>query len=95
MRPARTLPLLALAVAVLAPACAGTTTAGGAPAITSSPTRTTAPSTGTSSTVPGSTTPAAPVVELLDFEYPLLGGGTLRGADLAGKDVAFWFWAPW
>ena len=33
--------------------------------------------------------------EVLDFEAPLLDGGTLRGADLAGKDVAFWFWAPW
>ncbi len=34
-------------------------------------------------------------VELLDFEAPLLAGGTFRGEDLAGKDVAFWFWAPW
>ena len=33
--------------------------------------------------------------EVLDFEAPLLGGGTIRGADLAGQDVAFWFWAPW
>ena len=41
------------------------------------------------------TTSGPAVVELLDFEAPLLGGGTFRGADLAGKDVAFWFWAPW
>ena len=33
--------------------------------------------------------------EVLDFEAPLLEGGTFRGEDLAGKDVAFWFWAPW
>ena len=33
--------------------------------------------------------------EVLDFEAPLLDGGTFRGEDLAGTDVAFWFWAPW
>jgi hypothetical protein len=33
--------------------------------------------------------------ELLDFRAPLLDGGTLDGTTLAGKDVAFWFWAPW
>jgi hypothetical protein len=42
-----------------------------------------------------SSPPAGAVPEVLDFEAPLLDGGTLRGADLAGKDVAFWFWAPW
>jgi hypothetical protein len=35
------------------------------------------------------------VAEVLDFEAPLLGGGTLDGESLAGRDVAFWFWAPW
>ena len=53
------------------------------------------------STAPGQPTatsaatsgPAVPAI--LDFEAPLLDGGTFRGADLAGKDVAFWFWAPW
>jgi hypothetical protein len=39
--------------------------------------------------------PGVEVPELLDFEAQLLGGGTFRGADLAGKDVAIWFWAPW
>ena len=39
---------------------------------------------------------SAPVVaEVLDFEAPLLGGGILDGESLAGRDVAFWFWAPW
>jgi hypothetical protein len=33
--------------------------------------------------------------EVLAFEAPLLDGGTFRGEDLAGTDVAFWFWAPW
>jgi hypothetical protein len=35
------------------------------------------------------------VPEVLRFDAPLLGGGALHGPDLAGKDVAFWFWAPW
>ena len=30
----------------------------------------------------------------LEFEAVLIGGGTLRGADLAGQDILFWFWAP-
>lgn len=38
---------------------------------------------------------ASPTVELLDFEAPTLDGSTFRGSELAGKDVAFWFWAPW
>ena len=36
-----------------------------------------------------------PVAEILRFEAPLVGGGTLRGAELAGAPVALWFWAPW
>ena len=38
-------------------------------------------------------TPAA--AEVLRFTAPRLGGGTIEGADYAGRDVAFWFWAPW
>ena len=68
-----------LAAMILASACAGATTL--------------TPGRGTSSETSRSSAP--PVVELLDFEAPLLSGGTFRGADLAGKDVAFWFWAPW
>jgi hypothetical protein len=34
--------------------------------------------------------------DLLDFEAPRLGGGSqVTGAELQGKDVALWFWAPW
>lgn len=25
----------------------------------------------------------------------LVGGGQLDGGDLAGRDLALWFWAPW
>ena len=35
------------------------------------------------------------VAEVLDFTAPRLGGGTVEGADYAGKDTAIWFWAPW
>ncbi len=38
-------------------------------------------------------TPAATAV--LRFTAPRLGGGTIEGEDFAGRDVAFWFWAPW
>jgi hypothetical protein len=32
----------------------------------------------------------------LDFEAPRLGGGSqVTGAELQGRDVALWFWAPW
>ena len=50
---------------------------------------------GTETVTPPIDPDGAGVPELLRFEYPLLDGGTLRGADLVGKDVAFWFWAPW
>jgi hypothetical protein len=80
----------AVALALLAAACGGgitTTTSGATPS-------------SSSITAPGSSSPPASpsratVPEVLDFEAPLLGGGSLQGADLAGKDVAFWFWAPW
>jgi len=50
--------------------------------------------TGTSCGADAPSTPTASP-EVLAFEAPLLDGGTFRGEDLAGKDVAFWFWAPW
>jgi hypothetical protein len=42
-----------------------------------------------------SETPSSAMAEVLDFTAPQLGGGTLEGADYAGKDTAIWFWAPW
>lgn len=44
---------------------------------------------------PSTAPPPSGASEVLAFEAPLLDGGTFRGDDLAGKDVAFWFWAPW
>lgn len=40
-------------------------------------------------------TPSHAGAKILDFTAPQLGGGTVEGADYAGKDTAIWFWAPW
>jgi len=52
---------------------------------------------GAGGATPGSATEssAAPAPEILDFSAPKLGGGTVRGAEYAGADLAIWFWAPW
>jgi hypothetical protein len=40
--------------------------------------------------------PAADNANLFSFAAPRLGGGSqVTGAELQGKDVALWFWAPW
>lgn len=72
------------------------TTAPAAPATT---TTATTGSTDPATTDPASTPPATDtaVVEAPDalrFTAPLVGGGTFDGATVAGKPVAFWFWAP-
>ena len=71
-----------------APPAVPSTTTEVAPAPTPAPATTTAPT-----TAPPTAEPLA-VPAILDFEADLIGGGTLRGADLAGGDTLFWFWAP-
>jgi hypothetical protein len=39
-------------------------------------------------------TAAATAPEVLRFTTPIVGGGELDGSSLAGRPVAFWFWAP-
>ena len=34
------------------------------------------------------------VPEALRFTAPLVGGGEFDGSAIAGRPVAFWFWAP-
>lgn len=81
-----------LSLALLAAACGGETVVASREGTTSSSATGVASGPGSSS---GSPTSATEIPEILEFEAPLLGGGTFRGADHAGKDVAFWFWAPW
>ena len=35
------------------------------------------------------------VPEALQFSAPLVGGGDIEMASLAGRPVLLWFWAPW
>ena len=89
-RPPRTATVAAMLLVAAAVACSN-----GSPSTqaSSAPTRSADPS----GPKPTKTTasPVTEVPELLDFEGSLLDGGTFRGADVAGQDVAFWFWAPW
>ena len=86
--------LLVGAVIAIAAGCGGgQATTLPTPAPTTSLTIATTPPAATAP--PTTTTSSAAVVPvLLDFEAPLVGGGTIRGADLAGRDTLFWFWAP-
>lgn len=38
--------------------------------------------------------PSSATPELLQFTSPLVGGGEIDAAALAGKPTAFWFWSP-
>jgi hypothetical protein len=38
---------------------------------------------------------AVAVPAALDFSAPLVGGGDIEVAALAGRPVLLWFWAPW
>ena len=71
--------------ATITPSTTSTTTA---PADSTTTTTTTVATTASTSTAP----PTVP--ELLDFTATLSDGSTFVGADLAGTDVLFWFWAP-
>ena len=69
------------------PATATATTAPSAPDASGA---TTAPA-----QTPTTTLPPVEAPEALRFTAPLVGGGTIDAASLAGTPVLFWFWAPY
>jgi hypothetical protein len=80
--------LAAAALVLVAASCTGDTPA---------PSRTEPPATtpsGRGASAPPTAGSPAPA-EVLGFTAPRLGGGTIEGTEFAGRDVAFWFWAPW
>lgn len=90
----------ALVVALLGVAACTGTAPGGPAAAGSAPASTGAPPTSTS--VPPTPTgvatgvpPAAQVPDVLRFTGTTLGGAAFDAAQLAGKPVVLWFWAPW
>jgi hypothetical protein len=101
--PAALRPLLV--IAMLGASCGGAASpaapTGATPGASGRPTGPTSAVIGPSVSGPsgpqGPSSPEAPaeVPEILRFETPLVGGGELRGAELAGAPVALWFWAPW
>jgi hypothetical protein len=101
MRGSRFLPALA-AGSLLIAACGGGSTNDGT-AVTAEPT-TDVPVAEPAAAEPaaaepatGDTPPADDVVAApasLQFTAPLVGGGELDAATLAGKPTLFWFWAP-
>jgi hypothetical protein len=90
--PRRLLPLLTVLVAVLVAGCMGEpqqeVAVEESAAASDPPPPASEPSAGP--------TPAeTPELGPLDFSVPAVGGGQINGADLAGRDVLLWFWAPW
>lgn len=67
------------------PAADETPAATQAPAATPAPEATQAPAPAGAAAVPAA----------LDFSAPLVGGGDIEVAALAGRPVLLWFWAPW
>ncbi|MEU8255090.1 redoxin domain-containing protein [Micromonospora inaquosa] len=88
----------ALVAALFAAAACTGTAPGGPAAAGAAPTSTGAPPTpiGTPPTPTGSATAApAQVPDVLRFTGTTLGGAAFDAAQLAGKPVVLWFWAPW
>ncbi len=78
-------------------ATAGTATAGTATAATATAASTaaTTATAGSAAATNANATAAANIVPaVLQFTAPLVGGGQFEGASVAGRPVAFWFWAP-
>jgi hypothetical protein len=80
-----------IALVFVAVACS----TGNDPASTPSQTSTVSPRSTPTPVEPSDGDPGAQVPEVLRFTAPRLSGGAIDGEDLSGRDVAFWFWAPW
>lgn len=96
MRRSRLAPLLATPLLALAAAGCGDDADTAGETVAAGETVVTAPATAGAtdpSTIPGSAA-AADVPEALQFEAPLVGGGTIDFREYAGTTVALWFWAP-
>ncbi|MEW1586601.1 redoxin family protein [Micromonospora vinacea] len=95
----RAAPAGALVVALLGTAACTGTAPGGPVAAAPASTGAAAPaSTGVAPTPTGAATggpPAAQVPDVLRFTGTTLGGQAFDAAQLAGKPVVLWFWAPW
>ncbi|MEX2619227.1 MAG: hypothetical protein WD250_03310 [Egibacteraceae bacterium] len=96
--------LLAVVVLALAPAGCATSSEDiaedtGADATQETPSPSPAAEDDPEGRVPPEEAPAppgdAPLAEGLDVTLPAVGGGQVVGAELAGRDLALWFWAPW
>jgi hypothetical protein len=90
--------MLMLIAGVLTAACAGspapTTQPGAAPPPAPAPPAGD-PTTRPTATAPAPAGPATAVPTGLDFSLPGVTGGTVDGAELAGRHLVLWFWAPW
>lgn len=86
---------------LLLAACGGgtdvTAPAGGGEPATDETAPATAPGTVPAPATAGPRAPGAPaaVPALLDFTAPAVNGGQVVGAELVGRPLALWFWAPW
>jgi hypothetical protein len=86
--------LAAVTAGLVLAACGGASDTGAAGTTTTAgPTSTSTPAAADPGTA---TTTAAPVVPgELDFVAPDVRGGEVVGAELAGRELVIWFWAPW
>lgn len=66
-----------------------------APVESDAPTPTSGPASTDGPVDAGSAVVPAEVPDALQFSAPLLGGGDIEMATLAGRPVLLWFWSPW
>lgn len=79
---------------VAAQSTPGTATGSGGTTTSDSPVPP-ATSAGIDATEPAPAETGAPEVPVLDFTATTVDGATFSGAEVAGQDVLFYFWAPW